>query len=259
MKADREVAKDDVLIIEGTSTRTISRDDIVMVTETVKGLGGLLKVRSGAGFSLAKANNQKQFSAEASVNYETPSFFVSADLNSIFSTQRETTNTNRHNLRFGFVKNLSGKWGAGVINDFLTSEEQKLDLRTVLGGGPTYSIIRNNDIILATIGGVVWNNERFDSESGFAPVNNDVEGLAGLDFSWSGFRQFGLDSKLLVFPSLSSGGRVRLDWMSSLRLRVIPKHKLWWNLNATVNLDNDPPSSAPGNDYVTSTSISWNF
>ena len=259
LEMSHEPAGDEIVILEGTSRRTFAHDEIVMVSQTVRGVGGLLTAQTGAGFSLAKANNQKQFSADASLSYETTGYLVSATLNSIFSTQQETTNTNRHNLRLGFVKNLSGRWGAGAIGDFLTSEEQKLDLRTVLGGGPTYTLIRSDDVILGTIGGAVWNNERFDPEAGLDSVNNEIEGLAGLDFSLFRFRQVGLESTVLVFPSLTTGGRVRMDWTSTLRLRILPKHKLWWNLNATINLDSEPPSLTPGSDYVTSTSISWEF
>ena len=259
LEMSHETAGDEIVILQGTSRRTFTHDEIVMASQTVRGVGGLLTTRTGAGFSLAKSNNQKQFSAEASLSYETTGYLISADLNSIFSTQQEATNTNRHNLRLGFVKNLSGHWGAGAISDFLTSEEQKLDLRTVLGGGPTYTLIRSDNVILGTIGGAVWNNERFDSEAGLDSVNNEIEGLAGLDFSLFRFRQVGLDSTVLVFPSLTTGGRVRMDWTSNLRLRIIPSHKLWWNLNATINLDSDPPSLAPGSDYVTSTSITWEF
>ena len=259
VEMSHETAGDEIVILQGTSRRTFTHDEIVMASQTVRGVGGLLTTRTGAGFSLAKSNNQKQFSAEASLSYETTGYLISADLNSIFITQQEATNTNRHNLRLGFVKNLSGHWGAGAISDFLTSEEQKLDLRTVLGGGPTYTLIRSDNVILGTIGGAVWNNERFDSEAGLDSVNNEIEGLAGLDFSLFRFRQVGLDSTVLVFPSLTTGGRVRMDWTSTLRLRIIPSHKLWWNLNATINLDSDPPSLAPGSDYVTSTSITWEF
>ena len=112
VEMSHETAGDEIVILEGTSRRTFAHDEIVMASQTVRGVGGLLTAQTGAGFSLAKANNQKQFSADASLSYETPGYLVSATLNSNFSTQRETTNTNRHNLRLGFIKNLSGHWGS---------------------------------------------------------------------------------------------------------------------------------------------------
>ena len=77
----------------------------------------------------------------------------------------------------------------------------------------------------------------------------EIEGLAGAEFSFFQFRQWNLESTLLVFPSISSAGRVRMDWRTNLRFRLIRGKKIWWNLNGTINLDNDPPSTAPGSDY----------
>jgi hypothetical protein len=63
----------------------------------------------------------------------------------------------------------------------------------------------------------------------------------------------------MVFPSLTVRGRVRLDWRSNLRLRLIKGRNFWWNFSHTLNLDSKPPSEASGTDYVTTTSLSWSF
>ena len=50
--------------------------------ETVGQLAGLLKIGVGAGLTLAKSNDQKQFNADASASYETTSYNISASIHS---------------------------------------------------------------------------------------------------------------------------------------------------------------------------------
>ena len=47
--------------------------------------------------------------------------------------------------------------------------------------------------------------------------------------------------------------------ISALLLNRIPGGKLWLGFNLILNLDNDPPSQAPGTDYVTTTTLTWSF
>jgi hypothetical protein len=219
----------------------------------------LLEISVGGGLSLTKSNNQKQFNANGGVSYETPGYRAAFSFSSIYGTQEAAVNTNRQNFRFGFDKRLSPRWGLSGLGDLLTSQEQQLDLRTIVGGGPTYDAFRSDRLHLRLIGGVVWNNERYELGAVTTPTENGLEGLTGLYLSLFRFRQWNLDSTLLVFPSISVAGRVRMDWNTSLKFRLIRGQSLWWNLSQNVNLDNRPPATLPGSDYVTTTSISWSF
>jgi Protein of unknown function, DUF481 len=250
---------DELVIIMSDSEQKLRRNEIDWLRQTVAGLSGLLEISVGGGLSLTKSNNQKQFNADGGVSYETPGYRAAFSFSSIFTTQQETVSTNRQNFRLEFDKRLSPRWGLGALGDFLTSQEQQLDLRTIVGGGPTYDAIRRERLNLRLIGGLVWNNERYDVGATVTPTENGLEGLAGLYVSWFRFRQWNLDSTLFVFPSISVAGRVRMDWNTSLKYRLIRGQSLWWNLSQTVNLDSRPPATLPGSDYVTTTSISWSF
>lgn len=59
----------------------------------------------------------------------------------------------------------------------------------MLGGGPRRHILRNNRFDLNAFGGVVWNNEVFEPDSGRTPVNNQIEAAAGVDFAIFEFKQ----------------------------------------------------------------------
>jgi uncharacterized protein DUF481 len=257
--SEEEATAEEIAVEVEGSTRSVPQNDVILMTETVKGVGGLLEISAGAGFSLTRSNNQKQLNAEATVTYDTPKYAISGGLNTLFTTQQSTNDTKRNNVWARVTKKFRGKWGAGAVSDFLTSSQQQLDLRTVLGGGPTYEFVQSNRLVLAGIGGAVWNNERYSAEAGIEPVNNDIEGLAGVDFSYFRFKQWNLDSTFFVFPGINSGGRVRMDWRTTFRVRLISGKRIWWNLNGTLNLDSDPPALSPGTDYVATTSITYDF
>ena len=251
--------KNSFTVETGGSTREIGRDDIVIVAQTVEGVGGLLEVSAGAGFTVTRSNNQRQTNAEAKLRYESPSYVLSGAISSLFTTQKNAERINRHDVNIGFRKKLRGNWSLGALNNYLTSTQQKLVLRVTLGGGPAYDVIRSNQMVFRMLGGSVWNNERFDQEFGVDASNNEIEGLGGFEFSYFHFREWTFDTSLYVFPSFTTAGRVRTDWKTAFRVRLIRGKKLWWNLNGTVNLDNDPPSTAPGNDYYATTSVSYEF
>lgn len=255
----QEAAADEVRIVSPQGERRLRQDEIVLATQTVKGLSGLLEMNVGAGVTLSKSNSQKQFNADSGISYQTPRYLTKAAVSSIFSTQQEASSTNRHELDFGFARKLSRSWSTSLITNLLTSEEQKLDLRIILGGGPTRMFMNNNRVILYATAGAVWNSERYSPDSGVVPVSNQMEGLAVVGFNYFQFRQWTVESTFRLFPSITNGGRVRADWRTNLRLRVRKGKALWWNFNQTINLDNRPPGDAPGSDYVTSSSVSWSF
>jgi putative salt-induced outer membrane protein YdiY len=247
------------LVVEfGGVTQTYQRDDIVLVVETVGGLAGLLRIGVGAGVTLAKSNDQRQLNADSSVSYETPNYTISANTNSIFNRQRDTDDTNRHSIDILFTRAIRSRWALGAINNYLTNNEQSLDLRTVVGGGPVFTVVRNNAFELSTLGGLVWNNERYASDAEL-DTNDDLEGLLGVELSFFEFKQWELASTYLFYPSITAEGRRRQTLNAQLRLRLIRGKPFWLNFSQTLNLDSDPPKGTPGTDYLTTTSLSWTF
>ncbi len=256
---DEPDSSDEILIVQPQDSVRLHVDEVVYVAQTLSRLEGLLEAELGGGFTFSKSNSHKQFNANVRVDYETTGFSTGGGFDSFFSSQENATNTNRQNLWGDFTKVLSRRWGAYVFTDFLKSEEQKLDRRMVFGGGPSREIIRNNRFDLNAFGGAVWNNEVFSPDAEQTPANNQIEGAAGVNFSVFEFKQIAFDSNWLLYPSLSERGRVRMDWRNRLRLRLIRGVPLWWNFSLNVNLDNMPPAQTPGSDYVTTTSLSWEF
>ena len=75
-----------------------------------------------------------------------------------------------------------------------------------------------------------------------------LEACAGAEFSFCPFRQWNLDATVYLFPNFTAAGRVRTDWKTTFRVRLIPGRKLWWDISGTASLGDKPPALAPGND-----------
>ena len=67
-----------------------------------------------------------------------------------------------------------------MTQDFLSSDEQQLSLRTTLGGGAGLYALRSPSQYLALGGGVAWTNENYQDPS--VPTKNSAEGYIGTEF-----------------------------------------------------------------------------
>jgi len=252
---------DEVHIVTPQGDRLVRGDDIVSASQTV-GTEGVRQWQAniGAGMSLAKSHNQKQFNIDGSANYQTTNYRMTASVSSIFATQEEATNTNRQDLNFAFQRRLTRNWLFGNITGFQHSQEQQLERRIMVGGGPVRSIVNTNRMTLFATGGAIWNHERYQADSTQEnPLVNQVEGFGGVSFSLFRFRVMSLDSTFRVFPSISVAGRVRGDFNSSMRIRLVRGRNLWWNLGTGLLFDSAPPTNGKATDYSATTSLSFSF
>jgi hypothetical protein len=251
---------DEVRVIMPQGDRRLHQNDIVSANQTTGAGVRFFEANVGAGVSLAKGNNLKQFNLDGSLLWQTTNYRVNTSVSSLFSTQTSAANTNRQDLNFGFARSISKNWYAAAISGFQKSDEQQLDLRVLVGGGPARMIVHNNHMMVYAIGGVILNHERYQQDSGRQqPVVEQVEGLAGLNFSYFRFRNLALDTTFQLFPSFTTAGRVRGDFNTNLRVRLVRGKGLWWNLSVGLLFDSQPPSNGKATDYATTTSLSYSF
>ena len=206
----------------------------------------MLKIGVGAGLTLAKSNDQKQFNADGSVSYESTSYNISASIHSIFSQQRDAEDTNRQSADIRLTRLIGSHWGLIAINTYLKNDEQSLNLRTIVGGGPGYELVNKAEVRLSLFGGLAWNNEQYAPEAALETTDS-TEALAGFTLSYFRFKQWEFDTFYLLYPSLSETGRVRQSLNAQLRLRLIRGKPFWLNISQTLDLDSEPPENTPGN------------
>jgi hypothetical protein len=209
------------------------------------------------GFSYARGNQQTNYTLYVEANRVAPRYRIKTTLDSQFSRQSEGANTGRHNLSLEPYIFLKGNWFVPGFASFLKNNQQHLDLRTTIGSGLGRYLLRTNRSHLAAFSGIVWTRERYSPDAGITTSGNEAEVLTGLDYSTFRFNKTEFDTRLLVLPSLSRPGRVRLDWKSNFQIKLISN--LYWKTTFYANYDSAPPSNTSKSDYGTTSSVGWTF
>jgi putative salt-induced outer membrane protein YdiY len=214
-----------------------------------------------SGFSYTSGNSQTTFTASGSVAYVAARYTATVTASSTFSGQSDAPSTTRNNADFSNEFTLKPKLFVVVLGDLLNSEQQDLDLRTTLGGGIGRWFVRTGRTSLGGFGGVVYTNERYsapaDPTQTGSQDSNNIEAVLGLDFSFVRFKTTTITSRLSVFPSLTTPGRVRLNVAPNLNFEIA--RNLYWAFTLYENYDSQPPVNANKNDFGVTNSIGWKF
>ena len=109
---------------------------------------------------------------------------------------------------------------------------------------------------LSVFGGLVGAREHYTALLG-KPQTTNADGLVGMDFFTFRFSKTDIRSRLSVFPSLTTPGRMRVQATSDLRIKIVKD--LWWGFHLYENFDSKPPVAADKNDLGVSTSVGWKF
>jgi len=208
------------------------------------------------GFSYTSGNSSYQTQFAAAAAYDGEGYLVSSDISSVFNTQSEGSSTRRNTLNTQYWRLFTPKWFYGGMVDMLNSDQQSLKLRTTLGAGIGRRIVQTSRTTLAAFSGLAVTRERYSSDEP-RPKATNAEALVGLEFSTFRFRTLDISSRLLVWPSLSDPGRVRMGLNSNFRIELAKN--LFWNLNVYENFDSRPQVNANRNDLGITNSFGWTF
>jgi hypothetical protein len=208
------------------------------------------------GFSYTSGNDQYQTQLNAITTYRTGDHAFTVSLDSAFSGQPEGDSTTRNQFTFDYRKQLTSRWFVGGIFDLLQSDQQSLKLRTSVGGLAGRNLYRTEHSRLSVYGGVVGTRENYSISTG-SPKNPNADALAGVDFTTFRFKTTDIRSRLSLFPSLTTPGRMRIQATSDLHIKIVKD--LYWGFHVYENFDSKPPVRADKNDLGISTSLGWKF
>lgn len=161
------------------------------------------------------------------------------------------TQTTANAIRGGgrYEIGLTKRLNAFGFADFEYNEIQLLDLRSVLGGGLGYYVIKNDRVDLQAFGGGSWNRENFST----GLRRNSGEILAGQDLTFRLSTRMLFKERFQYFPNMTETGEYRLTFDSTLSTKITS----WMNWNVTVSdryLSNPPPGSK-NNDLLFTTGV----
>jgi putative salt-induced outer membrane protein YdiY len=208
------------------------------------------------GFSFTSGNDQYQAQFLASAIYRRGTHTFGASVDSVFSGQPKGTSTARKQFTFDYTKQLTTKYYAGGLLDFLSSDQQSLDLRTTAGALLGRNFVQTERTRLSAFAGAVGTREKYSATLNQTHTTN-ADALTGVDFLTFRFNATDIRSRVMVFPSLSNPGRMRMQATTDLSIKVAKD--LWWGFHFYENFDSKPPISANKNDLGISTSLGWKF
>ena len=208
------------------------------------------------GFNFTSGNDQYQAQLAASATYRKGDHSFTASGESVFSGQNEGSRSARNEFTFDYRKQLSPKWYVGGLMDLLRSDQQSLDLRTTLAGLVGRNLRQTERTRFSVFAGLAGTRENYSSTLD-RPKATNADALAGVDFITFRFKTTDIRSRVSVYPSLTTPGRLRMQATSYLRIEVLKD--LYWGFHVYENFDSKPPVSANKNELGLSTSLGWKF
>ena len=240
---------------EPKSTR-VQQLDVIRIIPAHARFSKLLDGSIDFGFSFTSGSDQYQTDLVATGTYRTGAHSYTAAMNSSFSGQPKGVSTTRNQFTFDYRKQLTPLWYAGGVFDLLHSDQQSLDLRSSVGALLGRNLRQTENTRLSIFGGLAVNREKY-STSTVSPESTNADGMAGLDFLTFRFGKTDLRSRISLFPSLTTPGRMRLQATSNLKFKIA--RDLYLGFHVYENFDSKPPVRADKNDLGVSTSLGWKF
>lgn len=247
----------ELTIVSPQAKQRVRRDEVIELESTEDRFWQRVAGGVDYGFSYTSGNSDLSSSLGARVKYSTHLNSVIVSATSLLNSQTEIPTQLRLAINSDYRRELNESWFVQGLFSYLKSDEQELNFRKTYGGGIGRHLIQKPKLRMDALGGMVYTRESYFAQLGREPLQNNAEALLAIQFSWFRFRTMNASSNLLVFPSLSDPGRVRLISNSSLRLEVVKN--LDWSFSLYENFDRRPPIDAPRNDFGATTAVGWTF
>jgi hypothetical protein len=244
------------LIGDANHSVRVPQGDVIRIAPTERKFWARLEGSIDFGFSFTSGNDQYQTELVATSTYRTGDHSFTASIDSSFSGQTEGTNNRRNQFSFDYRKQLSNRWYVGGLLDFLRSDQQTQNLRTSIGGLVGRNLVQTDHTRFSLFGGAVGTRENYSAVVG-KPETTNGDALAGIDFATFRFSRTDIRSRLSLFPSFTTPGRVRMQATTDLRYKIVKD--LWWGFHIYENFDSKPPVRADKNDLGISTTLGWKF
>ncbi|MCX7548212.1 DUF481 domain-containing protein [Xanthomarina sp. F1114] len=207
------------------------------------------------GFNITKSNNLKQFSVSSNLSYTAYKWLLSGSYNSVRSNQDDIEETHRTDANVMINYFMKNDWFYSMSADFLSNDEQKLKLRSTIKGGLGKYMVHTNRMYFGGGFGLAFNNEKYTDE--LNTNRNSLEAYGGLQFNIFDLNDISLNTDITFFPSLTEGGRYRLDY--NLNFKYDLPLDFFIKLGLSYNYDSKPVEGTSNSDYVFQSSFGWEF
>ncbi len=241
-------------IVNGVNQReSTTHDEVVSIDQLERGFWHQLDFDIDFGFSLLKANSERQTTLNTSLKRLSRKNLVQMSASSYLTRTETAPDITRNNGKISYLRLQGNSWFIGGLADFLQNNEQQLDLRTTVGLIAGKRVVSKAAHSWDLFGGVALNSEQFTDES----RKNNTELIFGTTASWYQFDSTQFETDFKLYPSLTDPGRFRIDFNTSAYLDLWSD--LYFRLTFYQNYDSRPPVDASGSDYGVTTTFGWDF
>ena len=152
-----------------------------------------------------------------------------------------------------FARNFSSRLFAFANADFMSDGLQDLNLRSVLGGGIGYHLIKSDRATLKLLGGANFTRENYVEIQ-----RNLAAGQVGEDLSVGLGKNTSLNENLAFFPNLTErGGNYRAEFRLGTETKIVKW--LGWQNNFTDTYVTNPPVGKKQNEFVFTSGLHFTF
>jgi putative salt-induced outer membrane protein YdiY len=146
------------------------------------------------------------------------------------------------------------------LADFAYDEFQHLDLRSVLGGGLGYHVIKSKDTTLDVFAGGDYEREKFSPNPPLVLTDltrNTAEVLVGEELSWKLNNRVSVQERFTFFPNMSDTGQYRFQFDGTASTKL--KSWLSWQITLSDRYLSNPLTGLKSNDELLATGLRVTF
>lgn len=239
----------------GHNNETVKIEDIVYINPVKQKFMSRIKASVSFGYNVTKSNNLSQLSINSNISYTAYKWRLHGSYNEVRSNQDSVEATSRVDASVGLKYFMRHDWFYSLSGDFLSNDEQKLELRSTIKSGLGKYIIHSNRMSFGGGFGLAFNNEKFNDINN--TNRNSLEAYLGLALDVFDVKDFNLNTNVTFYPSLTEGGRYRADY--NLNLKYDLPLDFFIKLGLTYNYDSKPVEGASVSDYVFQSTFGWEF
>ena len=165
------------------------------------------------------------------------------------------TETTANAIRGGarYEISLTSRLSTFTFADFEYNEIQLLDLRSVLGGGLGYDVIKSERTRFQVFGGGAWNHENFANNT----ARDSGEAIAGQDLTFRLSDRVALKERFQFFPNLTNTGEYRITFDAGVSTKLTSY--LDWQTTVSDRYLSNPVPGSNKNDLLLTTGLRFNF
>ncbi len=225
-------------IVGITMVIVLNTDDVVQIERINSKFWSRIDGSADFGFSFTKSSDLFQINLAANPKYRTRQRSLGMDVSSLVTWQNGERTTRKQSLSFTFERSMRKLWFTDATLGFEQNDELGLSLRTNVAAASGRYLARTNHHEWVAAGGLSFAHEQPTS----GEAQESLEALAVM--SYGIFRydkpKTDLSTSVQVYPSLTIGGRVRLEFQ--LRLNQDIYEDFYVSLRPFASGDNKPPS-----------------